>query len=317
MMRHQLDDVRSRGESVAVLTASESIIYGRFGYGLASWNHEISVSTDHSAFLHPVADNGRFTMIDTVEAGKVLPGLHEKCRRQRPADNSRSAAWWDQHFVDYKEWRDGASARFHVVHESAAGEPDGYATYRIKQKHDGLADNELRVGDLRAVTPEVEAALWRFVFDVDLVGTVKAEIRPVDDQLPYLLADPRRVMTTSRWDMLWVRLVDLPAALEARRYISPVGTDLVLDVMDEFCPWNAGRHQLSVGNDGVATCRPAPDRQPELSLTATDLGAAYLGGVQFSTLARAGRVTELAPGALARADALFASYPQPWCTTGF
>src|SRR5204863_4594609 len=87
IMRHQLDDVRSRGESVAVLTASESIIYGRFGYGLASWNHEISVNTDHSAFLHPIVDDGRFTLIDAVEAGKVLPGLHEKCRRQRPGDN--------------------------------------------------------------------------------------------------------------------------------------------------------------------------------------------------------------------------------------
>ena len=316
MMRHQLDDVLARGESVAVLTASESVIYGRFGYGLATSMVDFEIETDHSAFLRPVDDAGRLVLIDTAEAAKVLPDLHERCRRAQPGDNSRSEAMWHQWFadLDLEHDREGATALFYVLHETAAGEPDGYALYRVKHGDDGLANSQVRVDSMRGLEPATETALWRYLLDIDLISSLRASGRAVDDQLQWMLRDPRRVRATGVWDMLWCRLVDLPAALSARRYSAD--GELVLDVVDEFCPWNAGRFRLTGGPDG-ATCEPAPSLSPDLALSATELGAAYLGGVKLSTLARAGRVVELTGGALRRADAMFASERAPWTTTPF
>ena len=315
MMRHQLDDVRQRGESVAVLTASETIIYGRFGYGLATSMRDLEIETDHSSFLRPVDDSGRLVLIDTAEAVKVLPDLHERCRRQQPGDNSRSQTMWEWWFadLDLEHDREGAGPLYYVLHESASGEPDGYAIYRVKLGDDGLSNNQLRLDSLRGLDPTTEAALWRYVLDIDLVSSVRADKRPVDDALGWMLRDPRRLHTTGLWDMLWCRLVDVPTALAARRYQQD--GELVFDVTDAFCPWNEGRLRLAGGPAGAECAAGSGDA--DLAVSATDLGATYLGGVSFSTLARAGRVTELQPGALARADAMFASTPAPWTTTGF
>jgi predicted acetyltransferase len=164
-----------------------------------------------------------------------------------------------------------------------------------------------------ALTVEARAALWQYCFNVDLVATVKAVDRPIDDPLRWMLADPRRLRVPRLGDFLWVRLVDLPAALMARRYSA---TDcLVFEVEDPFCLENSGRYQLAGGSDG-AECRRS-SAEPDISLQVADLGATFLGGVRFDTLARAGRVHEQTPGAIRRADAMFASDPAPWCTTEF
>jgi predicted acetyltransferase len=183
-------------------------------------------------------------------------------------------------------------------------------SYRVVEKasHD-LAEYELRLRELRALSDDVEAVLWQFVFGVDLVTTVKAEWRPVDDPLRWRLTDPRRVRVTRFGDLLWLRPVDMVAALSSRGYSSD--DTLVLDVTDEFCPWNTGRYSVDGGGSSVTT-RPA-----DLALPVDALGAAFLGGVTFTTLARAGRVEGRNAGALARADALFAAHRAPWLTTGF
>jgi predicted acetyltransferase len=308
MMRRQLDDIHESGETIAGLTASESLIYGRFGYGQASSMQTLRIVTRASAFSRPVDDDGRFTMLDPTAAAKVLPALNERIRLRQNGDNSRGDAWWSTFLSDPKVMRNDRSALFLVLHETASGEPDGYAMWRIKslESEDG---NELYVEDLRALTPDTEAALWRFVFDIDLVGEVVADHRPIDDPLRWRLLDPRRVVVTEQWDMLWLRLVDVVRGLEGRSYAAD--GELTLDLTDEFCPWNTGRWHLAGGSCSKTTS------DADLGLTARDLGAAYLGGVSFSTLARAGLVVELKPGALRRADALFAADRLPWTSRDF
>jgi predicted acetyltransferase len=141
---------------------------------------------------------------------------------------------------------------------------------------------------------------------------VKAWNRPVDEPLFYLMEEPNRLRFRTG-NALRVRLVDVPAALEARGYAG--GGRIVVDVEDTFCPWNKGRYALDVAA-GIASCERT-DNEPDIVCSATDLGATYLGGATFRQLHRAGRIDEARPGALERADALFASDPAPWCSVSF
>jgi predicted acetyltransferase len=213
------------------------------------------------------------------------------------------------------EWtRQGASRHYDVVHESGPGRADGWLSYRVESRWpSGLAANIIKVRMLVGHTPEAEAALWRYLLDMDLAGVVKLFDRPVDDPVRWRLADPRRLRVTEVGDQLWVRLLDLRGALEARRYA--VEGELVLEVTDALRPRNQGRFRLQGGPDGAA-CEPTR-ADPDLGLDIADLGAAYLGGASLVSLARAERVTELTPGALLRADRMFAASPPPICTTHF
>ena len=313
MMRAQLDDVVERGEPIAALYASESVIYGRFGYGLASLQNYVEIETHRSAFRDDSVE-GRLEVVDATAAAKVFPQVHDRARSSIPGDVNRSDAWWARFFKDREKHREGASALFYVVHESAPGEPDGYAAWRIKQRwDDGLAGSELRLTELYATTPAAHKALWRQVLDVDLVGRVTAWKRPVDEPLRWWLADPRQLKVKAQTDELWLRLLDIPACLSARRY--RVEGKVVLHVADAFRPDNSGRYALDAGPEG-AECRRT-DADPDLSLEVADLGAVYLGGVLPSTLARAGRVVEDTPGALMRADAMFGWDRAPYCGTMF
>jgi predicted acetyltransferase len=315
MMEHQLDDVVERGEALAILLASESIIYGRFGYGLASSNIGIELDSSRDAFLPRIPITGTIRIVDAEAAGKLLPGIHDAARRIQPGDIARDRqAWWDRYFKDREKHRDGATARFYIVHESAPGQADGYAAWRIKHEWShALPNNELRLDELVALNPQAAAALWRHLLDVDLVGKLRAWGRPVDEPLRWMLADPRRLRVTDRADFLWVRLLDIPAALAARRY--QVEDGLVLDVADAFRPAVAGRYRVDGGPDGAQCARSTAT--PDLSVDVTDLGAMYLGGVTATELATAGRIEERTPGALRRADAFFASSPAPFCRTDF
>ena len=315
MMGALLDDAADRDEAVAVLLASESVIYGRFGYGVASAHVATEIDTRHAA-LRPSApaDTGRVVLLDAVAAAKVLPPVLDAARRLQPGDLRRPGPWWDGTFRDPERNRKGAGPLFYAVHENAAGEADGYAMYRVKHTwEDALPDGRVLVSEVVGLDRVAETALWRFVFSLDLTTKVEAELRPMDDPVRWMLADPRRLRVTMTSDMLWVRLVDVTAALAARRYRVP-GT-LVFDVVDAFRPEVAGRYRLDGGPDG-AECHRTGD-EPDLSLTAEDLGALYLGGVAASTLAAAGRVAEHRPGALAEADAFLGSSPLPFCRTHF
>jgi predicted acetyltransferase len=312
MMRRQLDDTRDAEEAIAGLWASESLIYGRFGYGMAAFATSFELTRHHSRFSRPFEDRGRIRLADKEEALELLPGIFERFRPGQPGAWSRSQSWWEHLLADLEHWRDGASALWFAIHETD-GVPDGYATYRIKHEWgQGASDSRLKVRDLVAENDEAYAALWRYCCDVDLMARVEAWPRGIDEPLFHMLADPRH-LNVRVFDGLWLRIVDVPAALTGRGYRAE--GRIVLEVLDAFCPSLGGRFELEAGPGG-AQCRPT-SLEPDMTMWASDLGAVYLGGVRFSTLARATRVKEEHGGSLARADAMFAWDPQPWCPAIF
>jgi predicted acetyltransferase len=314
MIAYHFDEVEGRGELVSALGASESVIYGRFGYGLATSFADYEIDPRRGQFLRPPAARGRVRLLDREETAKIVPPVYDRYRRGQPGEMSRPQVWWEVYARDPEWTRQGASRHYDVVYESESGRVDGWVSYRIESRwHNGLAANIVKVRSLIGLTPEAEAALWRYLLDLDLAGTVKLGYRPVDDPIRWRLADPRRLRVTDVGDQLWVRLLDLPGALAARRYA--VAGTLVLEVTDAVRPRNQGRFRLEGGPDG-ASCQPTT-AEPDLALDVADVGAAYLGGVRLTTLARAERVAELTPGALLRADRMFASTPSPLCTTHF
>lgn len=306
LMRRQLEDVHGRGEPIAILWASEAPIYGRFGYGIAS--PETFMDAERAAFAlrDDPGPSGSVRLVSADEAAKILPPLYESVRRDRPGSLARSDAWWADHLLpDPEHWREGHGPKFFAVLE-IEGAPVGYALYRIKEKwEEHTPRGELRVVEAFATTPEATAELWRFLFGIDLVGRVKAG--RIDWALPLMVTDPRRLHLFFA-EGLWLRLVDLDAALRARTYGS--SEPVVLEVEDDLFPRNAGR--WTVGPEPGRT-----DADPDVALHVGDLASAYLGAFAFERLAAAGRVRELRPGGLARATALFTTPIPPWCPEGF
>lgn len=311
--RH-FEDVEERGEPVSALLASESTIYGRFGYGSATMAAELEIDTDQAVLLRPPDTTGRLRLLDTDERAAVVRPFYDRVRKAQPGELSRIDWWWEM-FARDPSWRHhGESPRQDVVYESEPGQVDGWLSYRVKDNWDhGLPSNLINVVQLFALTSEAGAALWSYCLDLDLAGTVRLLTRPVDDPLRWYLADPRRLRTVEVADHLWIRLIDLPAAMEARRYAAE--GHLVLEVTDAMRPRNQGRWLLEGGPDG-ASCRRTRD-EPDLALDVAELGAAYLGGTRLATLGRVGRVHEEVPGALVRADAMLATDPPAWTTTHF
>lgn len=314
LMGRLLEDARRRGEPVAVLIASEATIYGRFGFGVATSGLAVRLDPRRARFGRVPDGRGRVRLLDPDEMAGVLPALHDRFRGIQPGEVTRPPGWWKAWLRDPEDDRDGASPHFAVVHEGDAG-PDAYAAYRVKESWSPAAEpgHELRVEEVIASEPEAEAALWRYLLDVDLVRTVTAANLPPDLPLRWLLGDPRAVAVEALHDRLWVRLLDLPAALCARRY--PVADALVLEVVDPTLPESSRRWRLDAGPEG-AECRPT-DADADLALDVADLGTCWMGGAPMSALARAGRVVEGTPGAVRRGDALFAVDRPPWCATAF
>ena len=314
LMRRQLTDVRERGEPAAILLCSESLIYGRFGYGIATTQTQLEIDKRYGTFARPIETPGQLSMIDRDAARAVLPEVYDRVRLRQPGAVSRRPIWWDGYLRDPESHRRGMSPRFYVTYAAPSGQVDGYVGYRVQSKwEEGNPGGTLMVSELMATTLAALAVLWRYCLNVDLITTVRAPDRPVDDPLRWMLAEPRRLRFTSYGDHLWLRILDLPVALSTRRYAA--SDRLVLEIGDTFCPENAGRYSLVGGPDG-AECH-STSAEPDLSLDITDLSACYLGGVRFSTLAAAGRIGEHTAGSLRRADALFASEPLPWCATSF
>lgn len=308
LMRAQLDDVRRRGEPIACLWASETTIYGRFGYGIASWTAEIDLSRDHTAFVDGPA-RGRPRLVDAGTALATFPGIYDRVLAERPGLFTRRPEWWERRrLADPVHRRGGGGPQYRVLFEDG-GEPVGYALYRVHQAlAHGLTTGSLAVIEAMGVDPAATRAVWRYLLDVDWVARIRADNLPIDHPLLLLTAQPRH-LGARVVDALWVRLVDVGAALSARGYAD--GTPVVFEVDDAFCPWNTGRWRLADGR-----CARTDD-PADLAVPVAALGAAWLGGHSFRRLADAGRVTELRPGALARADRVFAAERAPWCAEVF
>jgi predicted acetyltransferase len=314
IMNRHFEDVAQRGEPISVLIAAEATIYGRFGYGMATMSADLEIDTGEAALRRAPDGSGRLRLLEREERSPVVRPFYDRYRRTQPGELSRIDWWWEM-FASDPDWRrNGESERQDVVYESAPGQVDGWLSYRIKDRWDHfIPGNLVKIQHLFASTPEATAALWSYCLDLDLAGTVQLQARPVDEPLRWYLANPRLLRTTDLADHLWLRVLDLPAALQGRRY----GTEgeVVLEVADTVRPENQGRWLLEGGPDG-ATCQRTR-RRPDLALDVSELGAAYLGGTRLATLGRTGRIDERTSGALLRADAMFASDPPPWTTTFF
>ncbi len=326
MMRLQLDDVRGRGEPLAVLTASEGAIYPRFGYGVATLTGRFDVPSTATAMRDVPPPEGSVRLLGHDEALRELPPVYDAVRRVRPGFFTRSPAWWEYEVLaDGPHRREGHGAQFVAGYE-VDGRLEGYARYRMKwEPAENVPGFTSEVRELVAATDRGRRDLWRYLFSIDLVRRTRARSLPPDDPVFLMLAEPRQLGFTLG-DGLYLRLVDVAAALRTRGYASQ-GT-LVLELSDGFCPWNAGRWRLRVSSDqpawgpgGVqvgATASVDPTERPaDLALDASALGSAYLGGFSFRSLAAAGRVTELREGALRQADEMFAVPVPPWLPMGF
>lgn len=312
MMRRQLDNMHDREEPLAALYASEAPIYGRFGYGLATYQAELEIDRARAAFRTPLSGEGRMEMVDVASAVQAFFQVWDDARRKQPGMLALDERWWRYQLADPASDRRGFSPQYRALYQSDGG-PLGFAIYRIKMDWDAAGPKgALRVESLMATTPEAYVAMWRHLLNVDLIATVSAGRRWVDEPLRFLLVDARQPRTTIL-DGLWLRLVDVQRALAERRYA--VDDRIVLRVRDEFCSWNEGTYEVD-GGPKAADCQRC-EVNPELEISAADLAAVYLGGNRFQTLYGAGRIRELRTGAIARADAMFATDRAPWCPSFF
>ncbi|ASU84842.1 GNAT family N-acetyltransferase [Nocardiopsis gilva YIM 90087] len=311
IMRRQLADTRERGENVAALFASEGAIYGRFGYGPASRAYAVTVRT-HEVDLRPDIPRDpalRLRLSTPGAAGKELATVHRTAAAQRVGEFQRDERWWKAILADEPERRGGASAYRCAIAEDDAG-PLGYVVYRITGQwtDHGTPDGRIDVAELVATAPAAYALLWEYLLTRDLVTTVSAELVAPDDPLLHLVTDPQRIHRQVT-NGLWIRLVDVAAALEQRSYAAPV--DVVLEVSDASAPWNAGRWRLTADTE-AARCT-GTDAEPDIRLDVCWLGAAYLGGTTLGTYRTAGLITEETPGAVDRLDTALSRSEQPFC----
>ncbi len=316
MMTHQLEQVARRGEPLAALWASESLIYGRFGYGPATSRAVLTGTNRRLGFLPGVGTSGSVDEVTREEFLRIAPGLHESMRPERPGTMVRDEHVWEFAVFDLEFARRGDSEIRYVVHYDQAGDADGFATYRFHEKFDAEPEGEIRLKEVWAEDPAAYAGLWRYLLDLDLARTFRLWSAPLDEPLRHLVTDARAVVT-SVTDNLYLRIVDVEAALAARKYAA--GVDLVIEVDDPILPGNGGRYRIVTDGspDGSSARVTRVTSAPDLSLGILELSTVYLGGVPLSQLHRARRVTEHTPGAVNAASTAFGWHRAPWCPDMF
>jgi predicted acetyltransferase len=308
MMRHQLTQVRARGEFLSVLLSSEAVIYRRFGYGPATYTGRLTVPRHQAAFAVPraggtAASTGSIELLRRPESGELMEEIYDRYRRAQPGALSRPHHWWAS---GAGQPPISLAQRYIAVHRDADGVPDGYAVYSLSEPTTLTADEIITTDDA------VFTALARFLLGHDLVTQVVLKQIPPGHPLRWQLTDFRAGEVSDDTDWLWVRLLDIPRALSSRGWFAD--GELVLDVTDPFLA-ERGRYLLTA-RDGNATCVPT-DREPDLSLDVSDLGSIYLGGTAPSTLVRAGHIRAHHPAAATRADNLFRGERPPHCLHWF
>jgi predicted acetyltransferase len=312
MMRQQLREIRERGEAAAALWASESLIYGRFGYGLSSQNADLRIDRVRTELRYGTAADGVVREVTKEEALELFPAVYDRVRRTQPGFFSHSTAWWEHRvLLDEESQREGGTAQFRLVYEEA-GEPRGYVIYRVSGSWENwLPNRTVRVLGLISETPAAYLALWQYIFGVDLIKEIEAPERSTEEPLYWMLSDPRRLERRIH-DALWVRLVDVPAALSGRRYACE--GRVVFDVHDSFVPEWSGRYVLEGGPAG-SICKETTETA-DVELDVRDLGALYLGAHSTAPLVMASRVTG-DKRALQKVDAMFRWSQAPWCPEVF
>ena len=309
MMRDHFEDGLDRGEPLIGLWASESLIYGRFGFGVATEQDAIEIEQTR---ITVEGDAGSVRLVSPDEAAAVFPTIYEAERLRRPGMLSRTADWWKHLFVDPSGRRRGFSSMRLLLHETD-GRPDGYAFYRQKPDWEsGFPQGTLNVREIIATTPTAHTGLWRFLTSIDLYVEIVHWNLPVDDPLAWKVPDHRRIKR-KRWDALYLRLLDVVQAFEARTYGADGSVTLTVD--DPFLPDVGGSFELSVVN-GNGRCRRIDDGPTDLCLGTTDLASLYLGGHSAAAMARAGRI-QGAPDAVGLFGRMVRGDIAPWCEEVF
>lgn len=317
MMTHQLDDVAGRGEVAAVLNASEATIYGRFGYGLAELFQSYRLDGRRSRLRVEPAARPALRLLSQQEALDHVGPPYAAWASTRPGALTRSPAWWQVVLGRMRLWVGGGDL-FVVLAPPSAGGPDepadpgGYAIYELTHTGNG-GWMRLTVREVVAARPDTELALWHYLLGVDLVEQIDVIGRPLDCRLRWCLSDQRDLSVYRVHDFLWIRLLDVEAALSARRY--PVDDEVVVDVTDHMRPATSGRYLVRGGRDGAECSRT--DQAPDVALGIEDLGAAFLGQTRLADLAHAGQVEECRDAGLRRADRFFRWPVAPYCGTNF
>jgi predicted acetyltransferase len=310
MMDAHLEDARERGEPLVALWASDSAIYGRFGFGMAAWSVRVQLDTRTASFHGRSTSPAQVDLLAADEAKSALSTVFDRARRERPGMFARSPEWWEEiRLRDDPDDREGATSyRYGVAHQD--GHPTGYVQYRVKGDWDDHGRFTVKVQDAVALTPEAAAGLWRLLVGHDLAVMVEASNRPVDDHIFGLLAGPRRA-AARLVDGLWIRILDLPAAFEARGYRTDGRT--VLEVQD---PLGLVDGTWSLEVDGGRATVSLTDEAPDLRLGIDDLAALYLGRADVDFLHTSGRVTG-ERRAWSNLVAMTGWTPQPWCQEVF
>ncbi|MET7827683.1 GNAT family N-acetyltransferase [Streptomyces sp. NPDC005386] len=314
MMEADLAAARERGDVVATLIAAEYPIYGRYGFGpvttTAEWTIDVARTGLDPRWAGP-DDGGRVDLVDADDVRRDGPGLHDRFRCDRPGAINRDDRWWQINTGVLRLGADPWKEPFYAAYRSASGEIEGLVSYESDDHWDdsNQPQNTATVNWLLAVTPAAERALWRYLCSIDWITRVKTGRRAPDDLLPHFLPDPRAARITTQSDWLWVRILDVVRALEARTY-GAAGT-LVLEVTDESGP-TGGRYRLHVAADGTATCAPTTE-DAQLAVPVADLATLWLGDDSAERLVALGRVRERQEGAASVADALLRTSRRPWC----
>ena len=305
LMTNQLQGLHDTGaEPVAILTASEASLYGRFGYGQAIDRAKFSLS--HGAAFRPGVPTDQVQTVNAVRAHTVIPALYARIAGLRPGNLARSDAVWTMRFSDHEILRRNASKKRYALH------PDGFVAYRITSEWADRGPNfALQVDEICAATPKAFASLWRFLLDLDLTKEISYGSGWLDDPVQDLLVDPR-TLTITRRDHVWLRVVDLARAIGLRPYSAELRVSV--EVTDAFCPWNQGNWLFELGADGGRVTRT--EANPQIRLDIRDLGGCLVGGSPLGRLVTAGHVTGQ-PEELLALGAALSTPVQPWCPEGF
>ncbi len=315
MMNHIHDEARERGDIVSGLWASQAHLYSRFDYGLGVNSYDWEIDPGFGSFSHsPISDDDKSDahvyFVDADEAAAMLPGIYEQMCQQTIGSVDRNPGRWRYQLFDEERIRDGASALFFAICEED-GEQTGYVAYRMRRKGD-TDMGVMEIIEQVSVTDTAHATMWRFLLNFDLVGKITATNRPADDPLWWMLADPRRLNRKSH-DALWVRLLDIPKALEARTYNAD--GHLKVGLISESQPAVAGTYVLDI-DDSQASVKKTTDK-PDVIMTPADLSAIYMGGATPGSLVEAGRIDTVTTGSLAKLHGMFSTDSAPWCAHYF
>lgn len=304
MMRRQLDDCRARGEPLAYLWASEERIYGRFGYGLTGLSADVEISRDRNEFFTKAPTSGRVRLLPPQQALDPVREIYAKVSATRPGMFQRSDEWFRRRTLADAAWMRAGGGELVCALLEIDGAPSAYALYRFdaKWERSGVPAGVVRVSEAMATTSDAMRAIWRYLLDMDWCQTIKAGFLPSDHPLFLLAAEPRRMRTALR-DGCFARLVDVGAALSSRVY-GP--GEIVLEIADAFCPWNAGRWLVSAG--GVART----DRATDISCDVSALASVWLGGFSWTQIVASSRATATSEDAIVRADRVFERRGAPW-----